>query len=63
MGVKGQVRNMGDGRVEIVAEGDEKLLKQFLSKIEQGPSFGNVSNIETNWSNSFNHFSDFNIAY
>lgn len=35
--VKGYVRNLADGRVELVAEGDEATLEQFLAAVNEGP--------------------------
>jgi acylphosphatase len=59
----GTVRNLADGQVEIIAEGDEKILLQFLKKIENGPSFGHVASTQTAWSNAMHQFKDFMITY
>jgi acylphosphatase len=45
--LKGFVRNLSDGSVEIVAEGKENDLEEFLQAISKGPMFANVSTIET----------------
>ena len=63
LGVAGQVRNMGDGRVEIIAEAGEETLQLFLKRIEDGPSFGHVSSVDVEWSDAVNQFSGFKIAY
>ena len=34
LGLKGWVKNLGDGRVEIVCEGKEEVLKEFINKID-----------------------------
>lgn len=34
LGLKGWARNLGDGRVEIAAEGSERALKEFLRKLD-----------------------------
>ncbi|SFC86583.1 acylphosphatase [Bacillus sp. OV322] len=47
LGIKGWVRNTEDGSVEIVAEGKENSLGAFLAKIQAGPRFSSVS--EVNW--------------
>lgn len=45
-GVKGYVRNLIDGSVEIVAEGDRQALEKFLIEISRGPIFAQVDRIE-----------------
>src|SRR5258706_5294632 len=40
--LKGWVRNLTDGRVEIVAEGGEKAVAQFLEKVKKGPPASRV---------------------
>ncbi len=45
--LKGFVKNLPDGSIEIVAEGTEKNLENFLQAISKGPLFGNVSTVET----------------
>ena len=44
-GVKGYVKNMPDGSVEVVAEGDEKKLERFLQEVARGPSSAVVTNV------------------
>ncbi len=45
--LKGFVKNLSDGSIEIVAEGTEKNLENFLQAISKGPMFGSVSTVET----------------
>ena len=33
LGLKGFVRNLPDGKVEVVAEGDEKKLRELIEKL------------------------------
>lgn len=42
----GWVRNLTDGRVEIVAEGPEKALTQLLAKVEKGPTAARVESVK-----------------
>lgn len=45
LGIKGWVRNLRDGRVEIVAEGDEEKLKEFVNWLKKGPILAKVVDI------------------
>ena len=42
----GWVRNLPDGRVEILAQGEKKKLEQLVSWARRGPSGARVSKIE-----------------
>ena len=44
-GVKGYVRNMPDGSVEVVAEGEESAMEKFLQEVARGPSSAVVTNV------------------
>lgn len=44
--VLGYVRNLEDGRVEAVAQGDEKSVKEFMEDLSTGPTFARVEDIE-----------------
>lgn len=44
--IKGWVRNLSNGDVEIIAQGSEEALGHFLGKIRIGPKFSKVSHVE-----------------
>ena len=46
LGVSGYARNLADGRVEVVAEGEEAVLTDFEGRLRQGPSFARVEGVE-----------------
>ncbi len=46
LGVRGRVKNLPNGTVEVHAEGDEGPMEQFLTGIKMGPSLGFVKDIE-----------------
>ena len=61
LGVRGYVRNLADGDVEVVAEGDRSRLEQLLAALERGPSAADVERVETRWSAGDGAFSSFQI--
>lgn len=63
LGVKGWVRNLSDGRVEIIAEGEENKVKKFIEWAKEGPEFAGVENIELYRENYKGEFDRFEIKY
>jgi len=49
LNVEGFARNLPDGRVEVVAEGDEATLRQFIERLREGPPFARVDDVEFRW--------------
>lgn len=49
MGLTGWVKNRNDGAVELVAEGEEDQVKDFLAWAQRGPSTARVDKVETRW--------------
>jgi len=60
-GLTGFARNLNDGRVEIIAEGEESGLKSLLTWANHGPPGAYVDRIENEWSSVKNVFSSFTI--
>ena len=46
-GLSGFVRNLDDGRVEALAEGEIESLERFEAAMFQGPSHARVADVET----------------
>jgi len=44
--VRGYVRNLEDGRVESLVEGNEKAVEEFKHELLAGPRFSQVDDIE-----------------
>lgn len=60
--VYGWVKNLRDGRVELVAEAEEKNLKEFLSKIHQYFS-RYIQDVDIDWQEATGEFKDFGIKF
>ena len=59
----GWVRNLPDGTVEAVFEGDEEDVKSMLKWCEKGPSLARVSNVSLKWEPYTGEFDRFEITY
>ncbi len=57
----GWVRNLRDGRVEVLAEGVQDHLNQLLADLRQGPISSDVENVEVNFSKANGEFKDFSV--
>lgn len=62
LGVCGWVKNLRDGRVEIVAEAEEKALKDFLNRLNQNFS-RYIQDADVKWQESAGEFNEFRIAF
>jgi acylphosphatase len=54
LGVVGWVKNLPDGSVEILAEGQEEALKKLVQWAHQGPRAARVDRVDVEW-RSFQH--------
>ena len=62
LGLTGWVKNRPDGSVEMVVEGEEDSVKDFLAWAQAGPATARVDKVETKWRSYTGEFSDFRIA-
>lgn len=63
LGIVGTVQNMNDGSVRVVAEGEEDVLRKFLSRLQKGPIFARVDKVEEIWNEATGEFKTFEIIY
>jgi acylphosphatase len=61
-GLTGWVKNRKDGSVEMVVEGEEDAVKDFLAWAQIGPSTARVDKVETRWRSYTGEFTEFRIA-
>jgi acylphosphatase len=61
--VTGFVRNLHDGRVEMVAEGEEEELKAFLDGIRASHLGSYIRGVDVNWSAATGEFTGFDITF
>lgn len=63
LGITGWVRNLSDGRVEAVFEGEEERVKEIIEFCKRGPPGAKVTSVEVKWENYLGEFRDFKIKY
>lgn len=61
LGLTGWVRNLYDGRVEAVFEGDEQAIHQALDWCHRGPSSARVEDVSVEWGEPNGSFQDFGV--
>jgi acylphosphatase len=62
LGLTGWVKNRPDAAVEIVAEGEEDNVKDFLAWAQAGPTTARVDKVETRWRSYTGEFDEFRIV-
>jgi len=63
LGLKGWVRNVDDGSVEIMAEGGKPQLAMLLEWCSSGPAGAAVSAVKHEWLEGAGTFHDFRIRH
>jgi acylphosphatase len=63
LGLSGYVQNLPDGRVEVVAEGNEEALRKLIEWCREGPPLARVERVEVRWENPTGAFTGFHIRY
>ena len=63
LGIRGWIRNLPDGRVEAVIEGDEDKVREMLELMKHGPPLAVVQDISVEIEEYKNEFHDFRIKY
>ncbi len=62
-GLTGYVKNLTNGNVEVVVEGDEGLILSFIERLRIGPRLAKVTDIQVEWSEPTYEFDDFKIKF
>ena len=62
-GLAGWVRNLPDGRVEAVFEGDKAVVENMLAWCRKGPPYAYVDQIDIDWQPYQGDLADFRVAH
>lgn len=61
--LSGWVKNLPDGQVEAIFEGEKFALKKILQYLKTGPRLAQVTNLKTSWQKYQDEFKEFEIRY
>lgn len=63
LGIKGWVRNLRDGRVEAIFEGEKEKVEEMISWCHEGSPYSEVEKVEVKWEEYRGEFNDFEIRW
>lgn len=63
LGIRGWVRNEGDGTVRVIAEGSPEKLRHLLNALHTGPSLASVKSVDVDWEDAVEDCEDFSIYF
>ncbi|MBA7594599.1 Acylphosphatase [subsurface metagenome] len=63
LGLTGYVRNLPDGSLEVLTEGERKQLEKLVSYLKVGPSAARVEKVAISWSEYSGSYSGFRVRY
>ena len=63
LGLTGWVRNLFNGRVEVLVEGNRQEIETLISRLEEGPPLSKVEDVQVNWEEYKGEFEDFEITW
>jgi acylphosphatase len=63
LGITGWIRNLPDGRVEVLAEGAAGSVETFLDRLREGPSLARVETFDVRREPPEGEFRDFRVVF
>jgi acylphosphatase len=63
LGLTGWVRNLPDGRVEALFEGEKEKIDEMITWCHQGSPYSRVDQVEVAWEDYIGEFSSFSVRY
>ena len=62
-GVTGWVRNLRDGRVEAVFEGEKEAVEEMIEFCRRGPPSATIKHVEVRWEMPTEEYKHFSVLY
>jgi acylphosphatase len=63
LGLTGWVRNLINGKVEIIAEGEKERIEELVEWTKEGPTTARVDNLDIEWQEYEGEFNSFGIRH
>jgi len=63
LGIKGTVRNLPNGTVEVIAQGSREALEKYIKRLHQGSILSRVDAVEVVWRQPSANFTSFDIVF
>jgi len=61
--ITGYIRNLPNGTIEVVAEGPEEKLNEFLDWLHHGPSSAIVERVDVEWQPYLGQYNSFIVKF
>ena len=61
LGLYGTVRNLYNGDVEVLVEGEKVIIQEMIDKLKKGNRASRIDNCDVKWGNYIGRFSSFRI--
>lgn len=63
LGLVGEVENLSDGTVRVIAEGTREKLEHYIKKLHKGPLLAKVEGVSAAWLAPTGAYTSFSITY
>jgi acylphosphatase len=63
LGLKGEVRNLPDGSVELIAEGEQAVLEELIAWCRRGPPLARVEEVSVRWLEAIGGLHTFRVSH
>jgi acylphosphatase len=63
LGLDGWVKNLPDGSVEVLAQGNPDRVRVLIGELREGPQHADVTGVEVNWDEPHDDLSGFEYGF